>query len=238
MDSDSVLKGTIKGDKVMPVLYFLPPSPPCRAVMMLSRMINVNFELKPINVLEKEQLKPEFVEMNPQHCVPTMNDDGLILWESRAIMTYLVSEYSSDDDSLYPKDARTRALVDQRLQFDLGTLYARMNDYFFPTIFIGAPLDESKKARLDEALNWFDAMLKDRTWCATNNITVADVTLLVTVSQIEAFDFDLKPYARVMAWLNRCKAALESYGYEEINQSGCDTLAGIYRSKMGLSNEL
>lgn len=49
---------------------------------------------------------------------------------SRAIMTYLVSQYSIDDDSLYPKDVRTRALVDQRLQFDLGTLYARMTDYF------------------------------------------------------------------------------------------------------------
>lgn len=45
----------------MPVLYFLPPSPPCRAVMMVGRMINVNFELKPVNVLEKEQFKPEFV---------------------------------------------------------------------------------------------------------------------------------------------------------------------------------
>lgn len=44
-------------------------------------------------------------------------------------MTYLVSEYSSDD-SLYPKDTRIRALVDQRLQFDLGTLYARFGDYF------------------------------------------------------------------------------------------------------------
>lgn len=53
-----------RGDKVMPVLYFLPPSPPCRAVMMVGRMINVNFELKPVNVLEKEQLKPEFVEVN------------------------------------------------------------------------------------------------------------------------------------------------------------------------------
>lgn len=63
-------------------------------------------------------------------------------------------------------------------------------------MFMGASLDESKKARLDEALGWLDAMLKGRTWCAADNITVADVTLVVTVSQIEAFDFDLKPYAR------------------------------------------
>lgn len=81
-------------------------------------------------------------------------------------------------------------------------------------MFMGAPLDEAKKARLNEALGWFDAMLKGRTWCAGDSLTVADITLLVTVSQIEAMDFDLKPYARVMLWLNRCKSALEPYGYE------------------------
>lgn len=81
-------------------------------------------------------------------------------------------------------------------------------------MFMGASLDESKKARMDEALGWFDTMLKGRTWCAANNMTVADITLLVTVSQIEAYDFDLKPYARVGAWLTKCKAALELYGYE------------------------
>lgn len=44
-------------------------------------------------------------------------------------MTYLVSQYATDD-ALYPKDVRIRAVVDQRIQFDLGTLYSRMGDYF------------------------------------------------------------------------------------------------------------
>lgn len=50
-------------------------------------------------------------------------------------MTYLTSAYSTDD-TLYPRNIRSRALVDQRLQFDLGTLYARLLDYFvwIPTI--------------------------------------------------------------------------------------------------------
>lgn len=47
---------------------------------------------------------------------------------SRAILAYLVSAYSRDD-TLYPKDCRMRALVDQRVQFDLGTLYARLADF-------------------------------------------------------------------------------------------------------------
>lgn len=48
---------------------------------------------------------------------------------SRAILSYLVAAYSKDD-TLYPRDIRVRALIDQRLQFDLGTLYARLLQYF------------------------------------------------------------------------------------------------------------
>lgn len=99
-------------------------------------------------------------------------------------------------------------------------------------MFLGAPLDEKKKARLDEALGWFETMLKGRIWCANNNFTVADLALCITVSQIEAFDFDLKPYGRIRNWLKRCKETLEPYGYSEINQSGADMMAGMFQEKL------
>lgn len=70
-----------------------------------------------------------YLQLNPQHCIPTLDDNELVLWESRVILTYLVSMYGKDD-ALYPKDIRTRAMVDQRLHFDLGTLYQRTFEYF------------------------------------------------------------------------------------------------------------
>lgn len=48
---------------------------------------------------------------------------------SRAIMAYLVSQYGKTDE-LYPKDPKKRALVDQRLYFDAGTLYQRFGDLY------------------------------------------------------------------------------------------------------------
>lgn len=51
------------------------------------------------------------------------------MFASRVILSYLVGAYAKDD-TLYPRDNRMRALVDQRLHFDLGTLAARANDYF------------------------------------------------------------------------------------------------------------
>jgi len=51
---------------------------------------------------------------------------------SRAILAYLVNQYGKDD-SLYPKDPKKRAIVDQRLYFDIGTLYQGLMNYYVST---------------------------------------------------------------------------------------------------------
>lgn len=55
-------------------------------------------------------------------------DDGFAIGESRAIITYLANKYGKGK-GLYPEDPKARAVVDQRLYFDIGTLYARFADY-------------------------------------------------------------------------------------------------------------
>lgn len=84
-------------------------------------------------------------------------------------------------------------------------------------MFTGVPLDEKKKKRLDDSLECFEGMLKGRTWAAVNHFTIADLSLAVTVSQIEAFDHDLSSFTRINTWFQRCKDLLEPHGYEVSN---------------------
>jgi glutathione S-transferase len=65
-------------------------------------------------------------QINPQHVIPTLVDNGFALWESRAICVYLVEKYGKS--SLYPKDLKVRSVVNQRLYFDMGTLYGKFAD--------------------------------------------------------------------------------------------------------------
>lgn len=124
-----VLIGRHRELKMAPiVLYHAPISPFSRSVVLLARYYNINIEVKIIDIVkEKEHLKPEFVKINPQHSVPTIDDNGFYLWESRAILVYLVENCKPE---VLPSSAKERAVINQRLQFELGELSAKYNNVF------------------------------------------------------------------------------------------------------------
>ncbi|TOF82151.1 hypothetical protein CGJ15_26245, partial [Vibrio parahaemolyticus] len=121
-------------------LYYFPASPPCRSVMLTAKAVDLKLTLKEVNMQAGEHLKPEFVAINPQHSIPTLVDGNIKLWESRAICSYLATQYGKDD-SLYPNNPKARCLVDARLYFDMGTLYQRWADYAYP-VFHGEKPEE------------------------------------------------------------------------------------------------
>ncbi|BES94430.1 unnamed protein product [Nesidiocoris tenuis] len=205
--------------------YYTPGSAPCRNVLLAAKAIGLDLNLKFLDLMKGEHLTPEFIKINPQHCVPTLVDDGLVLLESRAIMTYLASKYGKDD-SLYPKDPKKRAVVDQRLYFDMGTFYLRFGELYYPMIFGGAPYDEEKAKKLDEAYKFLDLYLGQSEWAAGDNLTIADLALVASVSTAEACDWDVNKYPNIAKWYAKCKTSIP--GYAEANQAGVEKFRAMY----------
>ncbi|KAI4460119.1 glutathione s transferase d10 isoform a-related [Holotrichia oblita] len=44
------------------LIFIISPSPPCRSVLLLARTLGIEFNLKLVNILEGEQMSPEYVK--------------------------------------------------------------------------------------------------------------------------------------------------------------------------------
>lgn len=197
---------------------------------MTAHATGVNVTKKSVNLLTKDHLKPEFVKINPQHTVPVLTDDGLTLCDSHAIATYLVNAYTADD-SLYPKDPKKRAIVDQFLYFDATKLFPNIRGICFPVLFLGkTTVDEQHKTGVHESLTYLDKFLEGKVWVAGDKMTIADFACVASVSSIEELGFDMSKYQNVKRWLSRCESNIP--GYKELNEPGAKQLGELIRGRL------
>lgn len=134
-------------------------------------------------------------------------------------MVYLVEKYGKTD-SLYPACPQKRAVVNQRLYFDQGTLYQRLADYYYPQIFAKAPANPDNLKKLEDAAGFLNTFLEKTEYAAGDSLTLADLALVATVSTLEVLGFDLSKYANVTKWYAKVKATapgidLNTAGVEE-----------------------
>ena len=68
---------------------------------------------------------PAYRALNPNGLVPTLEEDGFVLWESNAILRYLATDSSQ---LALPEDSRARAQVDQWLDWQATSFTPAMRD--------------------------------------------------------------------------------------------------------------
>lgn len=209
--------------------YYAATSAPCRAVLLTAEAIGISLNLIPINLAIGERLKPEVEQINPQKTVPFLVDDDYNLSESRAIMAYLTDQYGKNP-RLYPQTLMARALVNQRLNFDIGTMYRGLKYYYYPVMFYGASeYDEKYYKLLEHSFDVLNTFLDGQDYVAGRNMTIADLSMVATVSTIEAFGFDIQDYPNVVRWFEKIKSSAP--GYRTANGEGIQMLKYLAESK-------
>lgn len=129
---------------------------------------------------------PEFLKLNPNGLVPTLEDGNLVLWESNTILRYLIRQH--DPANRFAKDIATQYQSEKWMDWQLGTMW--------PTIriaFLGltrAPENERnyeviRKSYQDanQLLGLLDQQLARTTFCSGNSFHIGDITLALCVSR-------------------------------------------------------
>jgi len=213
-------------------VYGMQASAPCRIVEMTAEVLGIEYEFKVVDLMAGDNMKPEYLAMNPMHNIPTMKDGDFCLNESRAIAAYLVNKYGKDD-SLYPKETVQRAIVDQRMYFDMGAFYKAFGDCVYPVMFGGPLPGEDKTNKLKEVLGWVNDWVKDGKFAAGGDkLTLADICLVATYSTIKASGIleNIGTFCNLDTWA--AKVATLVPNYAKANQEGADSFGAFYAEKV------
>ncbi|XP_061389555.1 glutathione S-transferase 1-like [Musca vetustissima] len=212
------------------ILYGINPSPPVRACLLTLKALNLSYEYKIINILAKEQLSEDYMKKNPQHTVPTLDDDGHFIWDSHAIIAYLVGKYATGD-ALYPKDLLKRAVVDQRMYFEASVLFQRtLCNITFPMLFQNlTQIPRSKIDSIFDSYGFLESFLKGRKYMAGNHLTIADLSIVTSVTSLQIFaKIDRSKFPKLCDWLKTMQSL--PY-YEEANGVGLKELVKMLEAK-------
>ena len=143
-----------------------------------------------------ETRTPEYLALNPNGRVPTIDDDGFVLSESMAINLYLAKKHGK----LYPPDPKNEALAWQWSFWETDRL-GSADDHSTPTTPSccrrRSAIRQCAKARMggDRARRstcWRSRWARSR-WLAGDEFSVADLN--VAAAMVRALSFDLAQVA-------------------------------------------
>lgn len=121
---------------------------------------------------------PEYLALNPNGLIPTVIDEGRVLWESNAILRYLAASY--DTAELWEPDPGRRAGGEKWMDWQLSVLAPPMTPLFVQLVrTTEAQRDEALVAKSMEkattAFRILDDALQENRWLGGDRFTVADM---------------------------------------------------------------
>lgn len=193
-------------------LYFHPLSGNSRRVLLVAAHLELALEHVVIDLARGEQREAPHRARNPNARVPVLEDDGFLLWESRAIMEYLCDR--TPGQTLMPTDPRDRADVRRWLYWCAVHMAPAVTVVVFENFVKavsgrGAP-DPAEVARGEALIAQYapvlDARVAERAWVAQDRLTLADFSLASSFALAGPARLPLEPYPHLRAWLGRVQA--------------------------------
>jgi glutathione S-transferase len=213
-------------------VYTFASSPNCWKVLAIARELSLRIETITVDLFKGEAKSPAFLARNPNGRVPVLEDDGLVLWESNAILAYLAGQQPIP--SLLPTKPRERAEVDRWLYWESTTLSPAVWKVGFETILkpiMKQPLDTARIAagtnEFASAAKMLDDALTGKDYLA-GRLSIADFAMGPFLELAAGpCGLDVTAYRCLSAWMARMNAR------ESVRQ----TMAEAEAAMRGIGND-
>ncbi|TCD71660.1 Glutathione S-transferase 2 [Steccherinum ochraceum] len=206
-------------------LYMHQAGPNSWKVAFVLNELGLEYERKYISLAAEEQKTPEYLKINPNGRLPALVDhenDDYTVWESAAILLYIVDKYDKESKLSFPADHPERHHLYQWLFFQMSGQGPYMGQAFW---FIRSHPEhipsaiERYKNEIKRVVGVLESVLSKQEWLVGEKLTIADISFVPRNAALgylfgEDFDFEkefpatFKWHAKLVA-LPGIKAALE-----------------------------
>ncbi|HEY5828661.1 MAG: glutathione S-transferase family protein [Hyphomicrobiaceae bacterium] len=152
--------------------------------------------------------EPFYKKMNPNSRVPTIEDDGFVLWESNAIVRYLAAKHGMG--TLCPTDLKQRADSDRWMDWTSNHLNPPITPVFWglirsPPETRDMKLIASEAEKVGQQLQVLEQGLEGKDYAAGKAFTMGDIVVGVFVWRWYALPVQHPKMPRIEAYHERLK---------------------------------
>lgn len=175
-----------------------------RAALFLS-VAGVDHELIEVDLPAGEHKQPEFLALNSFGEVPVLDDDGVVIADSLAILVYIARKVGPSH--WLPTDPVEEAGVQRWLSVAAGKIAYGACAARLITVF-GAPFNaEEVIGRAYATLAVMEQTLAEQHWLVNaEQPTIADIALYSYIDRAPEGNVDLSSYPRVRSWLRQVES--------------------------------
>jgi len=188
-------------------LYGSPGSTCTRKVLTALHETNTPFELNLVDLAKREHKEPPHLARQPFGQIPVIDDDGFMLFESRAICRYISAKAN---DQLIPVTLHDRALMDQWSSVEQSNVSPHAMKFIYHYVF-KRPQEQAvldlAGAALDTAFAALSTPLSKQTFLVGDRLSIADIGHMPYLEYLEQTPIKekLPNYPHVAAWWGRLR---------------------------------
>lgn len=185
-------------------LYRHPMSGHAHRVELMLSLLRLPTELIDVDLMKGAHKQAAFLALNPFGQVPVLDDNGVILTDSNAILVYLARRYGNG--GWLPSDAVGEAAVQRWLSVAAGQIAYGPAAARLITVF-GAQMNADEViSRAHGVLKVIEGELRQHNFLVGAQITIADIAAYTYIAHAPEGNVALGEYPQVQAWLKRIEA--------------------------------